>query len=244
LRMPSTNFRQWPRTLGWSALLVLSAPVGVYALRYWSGDPALLPYELRANLLHNVPAFTLHTSFGGVAILLAPWQFFGRLRRRYPLMHRWTGRAYCLCVLISGVAAYPVAFGTIAGPIATAGFSLMATVWLASTLIAWEAARRRRWVVHQHWMVRSFALCLSAVTLRLMLLVPIPPQLDFMAAYRLISWASWILNLLVAELWLLAAGVPAQLVAAALPQNSSGAAMRSHTSNDRAIRRDSTGLPE
>ena len=47
-----------------------SVPIGVYALRYWSGDPALLPYELRVNLLHNPPAFILHNSFGGLAVQL------------------------------------------------------------------------------------------------------------------------------------------------------------------------------
>ena len=91
-----------------------SVPIGVYALRYWSGDPALLPYELRVNLLHNPPAFMLHTSFGGLALLLAPWQFVGWLRRTRPTVHRWVGRGYVGCALISGVAAYPVAERTLA----------------------------------------------------------------------------------------------------------------------------------
>jgi hypothetical protein len=64
--------RDWPRALLWAALLLLSVPIGAYALRYWSGDPALLRHELRLNLLHNPPAFMLHTSFGGLALLLAP----------------------------------------------------------------------------------------------------------------------------------------------------------------------------
>ena len=62
------RLRHWPGALVWAALLIPSVPIGVYALRYWSGDPALLPYELRVNLLHNPPAFILHTSFGGLAL--------------------------------------------------------------------------------------------------------------------------------------------------------------------------------
>jgi len=215
-------------------LLVPSVPIGVYALRYWSGDPALLPYELRVNLLHNPPAFILHTSFGGLALLLAPWQFVGWLRRNHPAIHRWTGRAYVGCTLISGVAAYPVAFGTIAGPIASAGFALMATAWLGSTLVAWRAVRQRRYAAHRRWMIRSFALALSAVTLRLALLVPIELQLNFMPVYRVTSWASWIVNLLLAELWLrVTAASPAQLVATAPSQGAAGGATRSHTSSGR-----------
>jgi len=215
-------------------LLVPSVPIGVYALRYWSGDPALLPYELRVNLLHNPPAFILHTSFGGLALLLASWQFVGWLRRNQPAIHRWTGRAYVGCSLISGVAAYPVAFGTIAGPIASAGFALMATAWLGSTLVAWRAVRQRRYAAHRRWMIRSFALALSAVTLRLALLVPIELQLNFMPIYRVTSWASWIVNLLLAELWLrVTAASPAQLVATAPSQGAAGGATRSHTSSGR-----------
>ena len=212
-----------------------SVPIGLYALRYWSGDPALLPYELRVNLLHNPPAFMLHTSFGGLALLLAPWQFVGWLRRAHPKVHRWVGRTYIGCALISGVAAYPVAFGTIAGPIASAGFALMATAWLGTTLVAWRAVRQRRYAAHRRWMIRSFALALSAVTLRIALLVPVQLQLDFMPVYRVTSWASWILNLLLAELWLwLTAPSPAQLVSAGPLHGTAGGATRSHTSNERA----------
>ena len=42
------------------------------------------PLSCGSTLLHNPPAFILHTSFGGLALLLAPWQFVGWLRRRHP----------------------------------------------------------------------------------------------------------------------------------------------------------------
>jgi uncharacterized membrane protein len=225
--------KNWPGMLLWAGLVVLSVPIGVYALHYWSGDPALLPFELRVNLLHNPPAFVLHTSFGGLALLLAPWQFVGRVRRHHPHVHRWIGRLYVGCVLISGLAAYPVALGTIAGPVAAAGFSLMATVWLATTLIAWRAARRRAFAAHRRWMVRSFALSLSAVTLRVALLAPTFWQVEFMPFYRSTAWLSWMVNLLLAELWLRRSERPARQLVAAGPQGVDGAGTRSHTSSAR-----------
>ena len=51
-------------------------------------------------------------------------------------------------------------------------------------------------------MVRSFALTLSAVTLRAVLIVPTHWELDFMSVYRASTWISWLLNLALAELWL------------------------------------------
>ena len=107
----------------------------------------------------------------------------------------------------------------------------MATAWLGTTLVAWRAVRQRRYAAHRRWMIRSFALALSAVTLRVALLVPTLMQLDFLPIYRVTSWASWIVNLLLAELWLrLTAPSPAQLVAIAPSQESAGGATRSHTS--------------
>jgi uncharacterized membrane protein len=125
-----------------------------------------------------------------------------RLRRRYPHAHRWIGRCYVLCCLIAGVAAYPVAFGTLAGPVAAWGFACMASAWLATTLLAFVAIRRGRVAEHRRWMVLSFALTLSAVTLRVSLLVPFFFWLEVMPIYRVTAWTSWIGNLLIALLWL------------------------------------------
>src|SRR5258708_26229959 len=119
--MPSASRKEWPHRLLWAGLVLVSAPIGLYALRYWSGDPALLPFELRVNLLHNPPAFILHTTLGVLALLLPPWQFVSRLRQRWPRLHRSIGRVYIGCLLISGPAPDPVAFGTLAGPVATPG---------------------------------------------------------------------------------------------------------------------------
>jgi hypothetical protein len=231
--MPAAARKEWPHSLLWVGLVLVSAPIGLYALRYWSGDAALLPFELRVNLLHNPPAFVLHTTFGGLALLLAPWQFVSRLRQRWPRLHRWIGRVYVGCCLISGLATYPVAFGTIAGPIATAGFSLMATAWLVTTAVAFGAAWRRKFAAHRRWMVRSFALSLSAVTLRVVLLIPIYWPVPFMPFYRSTSWLSWIVNLVLAELWLRWADRPrAQLVSAGT-QGFAGAGTRAQISGER-----------
>jgi uncharacterized membrane protein len=198
--------REWPLALAWLALLVPATLIGGDALRYVNFDASRLADEIRINMLHAPIPFVLHTTFGGLALLLGPWQFVASLRRRYPRVHRWIGRCYVLCCLIAGVAAYPVAFGTLAGPVAAAGFTCMATAWLATTLLALAAIRRGRVAAHRRWMVLSFALTLSAVTLRVSLLVPFFFWLEVMPIYRVTAWSSWIGNLLVALLWLRLSG--------------------------------------
>jgi uncharacterized membrane protein len=183
-------------------VLVLATLIGGYSLRYVDFDPTPLSDELRVNMLHAPIPFVLHTTFGGVALLLGPWQFVARLRRHLPRAHRLIGSIYIVCCVIAGVAAYPVAFGTIAGPAATAGFICQATLWLATTVSAVGAIRRGRVAEHRRWMVLSFALALSAVTLRVVLLVPFFLWLEVMPIYRAATRGSWLGNLAIALLWL------------------------------------------
>jgi hypothetical protein len=51
-------------------------------------------------------------------------------------------------------------------------------------------------------MLRAWALIAAAITLRLMLPASGWIGYDFLAAYRIISWASWATNLMLAEWWL------------------------------------------
>jgi uncharacterized membrane protein len=230
--MVNIRLPYWSRAALWLALLLPATLIGAYALRYVSGDPALLPYELRVNMLHDPVSFVLHTTFGGLALLLGPWQFAAGLRRRRPAVHRAMGRCYIGCCLISGIAAYPVALGTVAGPIASTGFAALATAWLMATLLALRAIRGGRVDGHRRWMIRSYALTLTAVTFRCLLLVPmIFGRLDFMQAYRFSTWAGWLCNLLLAEVWLrVAMPTRAQLMGVGAPHSAGGGAIGSHTS--------------
>ena len=50
-----------------------------------------------------------HGVAGAVALLVAPFQFSARLRRRYPRLHRVMGRLYVAGAFISAPLAIPVA---------------------------------------------------------------------------------------------------------------------------------------
>src|SRR5690606_24328344 len=82
------------------------------------------------------------------------------------------------------------------------GFFLLAILWLFTTVMAWKSAMRRDFVVHERWMIRSFALTFAAVTLRLYLPVVSILGLEFLPAYRIIAWAAWVPNLIGAEIWI------------------------------------------
>lgn len=147
------------------------------------------------------PWLAIHAVSAATALFVGPWQFVRRIRVHRPL-HRWTGRLYVAACLIGGSTGFILALGVSTGSISTAGFGLLAIVWVYSTAMAWRLASQRDFVAHRRWMIRSFALTFAAVTLRVYLLIAPALPVTFEDAYRAISFISWVPNLLLAEIYL------------------------------------------
>lgn len=147
-------------------------------------------------------AFYVHV-FTSICTLLAGFtQFVPRLR--YRPLHRWMGRLYVgIILLLAGPAGLIMSLYANGGWTSQLAFTLLSLLWLYTTAEAYRAARRRAWARHRAFMIRSYALTLSALTLRawkwLIVITLAPPPMD---AYRLVAWLGWIPNLLFAE-WLL-----------------------------------------
>jgi uncharacterized membrane protein len=194
--------RRGIRISAWALLAFAALGIGLVSLRYLSADPAVAPRELRLNMIARLPWFVAHTIAGAIALLILPWQLLPALRRGSAHLHRWFGRIYVIAVVISGTSALPVALGSFAGPIAASGFCALALCWLVTTAEGWRQMRLGNIASHRRWMVRSAALTCAALTLRLYL--PVPPALGFtfVEGYRVIAWACWVPNLLLAEYFL------------------------------------------
>jgi uncharacterized membrane protein len=170
---------------------------------------------LAANYVDRPPlvqaAFYVHIAFGGLALLLSPFQFMTRLRARAPRVHRVVGRIAVGSIGLAGLGGLVLAPYSLAGPVGTVGFGLLAVLWIAFATTAFRAIRRGDVVAHRRWMIRTFALTYAAVTLRLWLGVLVFVQVSaggvdgdiaFDRAYLLVPFLSWVPNLLVAEWYL------------------------------------------
>jgi len=135
-------------------------------------------------------------------------QLLDVLRRRWPKIHRGTGWTYIVSCLVGGLSGFILAPGVATGPFPAMGFASLAILWLFATIQGLRAARARDFAGHRRWMIRSFALTFSAVTLRLYILLSQMLGLDFIIAYRAIAWLAWIPNALFAE-WFLRRGMSA-----------------------------------
>jgi len=93
-----------------------------------------------------------------------------------------------------------LALGTTAGPVAGGGFAALALLLAVFTSLGLHAAWQRRFKAHREWMLRSYALTATAITLRLMLPAAGLLGLEFLTSYQVIAWLSWITNLALIEL--------------------------------------------
>ena len=153
-------------------------------------------------LLHYRVAFFSHVFAAPLCLLAGFTQFSGILRNRWPQVHRLSGWLYALSVILvsapSGIVMGIYANGGLSSQIA---FCLLGFLWLGTTWAAVWSARQGDFVAHRDWMIRSFALAMSAITLRLwkpllvMLFHPRP-----MDVYMVVAWLGWTLNLVVAEI--------------------------------------------
>jgi hypothetical protein len=178
---------------------VLSVAIGLYGLSYLNGHAA--PAGVSANRA-GMGWLLLHASCAGAALLLGPTQFFTGIRLRWPAIHRWIGRSYVVLCLLGGMSGAMLAWNTTAGEVARWGFGLLAVTWLCVTSLGYLAARRRDFVSHRRWMIRSFALTFAAVTLRVYMPLSMVAGLSFAVAYPAIAWLAWVPNLAVAEAWI------------------------------------------
>lgn len=129
--------------------------------------------------------------------------FFAVLRKNFGIKnaHRNTGKLYVFLILFfaapSGIYMGIFANG---GLFSKISFVLLGCLWWLSTWKAYQLARQKKFDAHRQWMWRSFALTVSAITLR-MWKVAIACIFDMhpMDIYQMIAWLGWIPNILLVE---------------------------------------------
>lgn len=154
------------------------------------------------HILHWRYSFYIHVGSSMFVLVAGLFQFNRYIINKQKMLHRVSGYVYVIVVLfISGPASFIMGLYANGGVPARTSFVLLSTLWLFTTAMAWRQAVRKRFTDHGAWMLRSYALTLSAISLRTynFLLGLTDLQLDPVERYILIAWLSWIPNLVVAE---------------------------------------------
>src|SRR5262249_25814767 len=113
-------------------------------------------------------SFYPHILAGPLALVAGLVLVSDRFRLRFPIYHRYLGRVQVLNVLfVVAPSGLWMAGRAAAGPVAAAGFAVLALLTGWTIAMGWRAAVRRQFAVHRRWMWRCFLLLCSTVILRL-----------------------------------------------------------------------------
>lgn len=198
-------WRQTTSVLLWAGVSLFWYLMFAIVWPYTSGKTNidfLLTKQRIVHLDHYMWAFYLHI-FSSLWILAAGLtQFSSTILRRKPALHRWIGRIYVAIILfVSAPAALVMSYYANGGWWSKASFAVLSVCWWWTTWRGYQAIRDKKIAAHRSWLIRSYALTLSAITLRVMQFgFATFTQLDPEFTYRLIAWPSWLLNLLLAEI--------------------------------------------
>ncbi len=175
----------------WRALVIVVGGLASYLAVKYLGSAAVT--SRGPLVIGHVAAATLAIGIGG-------WQFLPELRSRWPGWHRWIGRIYIAASLFASSVAIFRTAGMARLDAAGLGLAVTALLWTVMTIAGLWAICGRSFTVHRRWMIRSYALALTQVTLRIytngMADLGIA---ESATAYPTLVWAALISNLAFAE---------------------------------------------
>jgi len=169
----------------------------------FSSDAAFLRIKIdEVKLPYYLPFFKVHV-FTSFFLLLAGFtQFSTRIRTKYTYVHRYLGWTYIVILLVfSAPSGLVLGYHANGGWTSQSAFLILGILWIYTTIQALRYALKKNWTKHRNFMIRSYALTLSAVSLRLFKYIivftwhPLP-----MDTYRIVAWLGWVVNIIIAEI--------------------------------------------
>ena len=148
-----------------------------------------------------LPAFYCHIIGSSIILLIGFFQFSKKVYSNRPL-HKALGKLYVFGVLFfAAPGAYVMTFFINRGVWVFVSFLLQNTLWITFTLAAWILIKNGRVDDHIKMMRRSYSLAFAAVTLRLYIFMftVFGNGVGFANNYIIISFLSWVPNLLLVE---------------------------------------------
>lgn len=148
-------------------------------------------------------SFYIHVFTSPLVIISGLLQFNKTLISKRTKIHRILGYIYILDILvITGPAAFVMSLYANGSYPAQVSFTLLSSLWIIFTFLGYFFVRKKDFIRHGNWLLRSYALTLSAVTLRLYayLFDVFNLSIGPIETYILLAYTSWIPNLIIAEI--------------------------------------------
>jgi hypothetical protein len=146
----------------------------------WTREKNLIHGYRAGDMIGNV-GFISHVALGFVVTICGLLQMIPLVRRRAPVLHRWSGRAFLVSVCLAAIGGLALVWlrGTQAGLSNALAISLNGVLILLFAPLALRAALQRNFAAHQAWAFRLWLVASGVWFLRI-----------GMAAYAMIGFGA------------------------------------------------------
>jgi len=153
----------------WCSALVFGCYILVFYALAYLGDNVQQWNEVLPGLYDpenpgSTAGIAVHFLAGGIILILGCLQLLEGPRRRFPMLHRWSGRVYvtaCGSAALGGLV-FILLQGTIGGPVMDVGFAGYGLLMLLAATQTIRFARQRDLRRHRAWALRLFALAIGS----------------------------------------------------------------------------------
>lgn len=190
----------WVPVIGFSLLLIYNT------LPYYSFSKDFDFIKERSFLFQSNfynTCFYIHITAGALCIFTALIQFSRYILKKSKAIHRISGKIYVAVVLFLGApTGLYMAFFAKGSFWERCLFMFMAIWWFITTLNGLTTIHKRNIVAHKVWMMRSYAMAMTAVTFRVYYVILYLLDWQLLENYQFSLWVSVIGNMLITE-WII-----------------------------------------
>lgn len=203
-RIATVFINTLPKYILWGSYGYFSFLLLLITLQYvpYNTDVAFLRIK-QDVVIHDYykVAFFTHVYTSIFLMFVGAIQFLLPMNRKTRQLHKWSGRMYAVIILFfSAPSGLIMSYHANGGWIAKTAFIVLSLLWMYFTAKSVLCAMQHQLEQHKMFAIRSFALTLSAISLRLFkFLIVFLFDLQSMDAYRIVAWLGWGFNLVVAE---------------------------------------------
>ena len=148
-------------------------------------------------------SFYVHITAGVFCIVTSLIQFSGYILKKRKKIHIWSGRVYVFVVLTLGApTGLYMAFFAKGSFYERALFIFIALFGFFTTYKGLNSILLKNVLAHKMWMIRSYAMAMTAVTFRIYHILFYLFEWDHLENYELSLWISVIGNMLIAEYYI------------------------------------------
>jgi len=203
------------KKISWYILVIICLGVGIFMVfPYVTLDPSESRIQFNPSFSLHYPLLVTHIFLAFIALITGFVQFTERVRIQYPKMHRNLGRIYFASVFLSGIIALVLTI-YVDRFVKALVFLTLSLLWLFTGWKGYRSILKKRYEEHQIWMIRNYAVTLTAITARLIVPVCILAYLSF-NGFKLVGgreqmvstilevniWIGLVLNLIFVE-WMI-----------------------------------------